>query len=104
MADTKEIGFPPINFQEEDIKTRPVPLHEIPMQSRIDREMAIINYYHARIGKSIDVFWGHQDCVEYLQKLILSGGDGHDKTRAGFKPEVLAALINLANMHEVNYR
>ncbi len=98
------VGFPEINFKEEDVATRPVPLHEIPLQARIDREMAIINHYHGRIGKAIDVFWGHKDCVEYLQKLILSGGDGFDKTRVGFKPEVLAALINLSNLHEITYR
>ena len=98
-----ESGFPSIEFQEEEA-TRPVPLHEIPKQARIDREMAVIAQHHARIAKAIDVFWGHRDCVEYLQKLILSGGDGAEKARVGFKPEVLTALINLTNLHEVTYR
>ena len=104
MPIDKNTGFPAINYKEEDVKTRPIPLHEIPMQARIDREMAIINQHHARIGKAIDTFWGHQDCVEYLQKLIMSGGDGFGKARVGFKQDVLAALINLSNLHEVTYR
>lgn len=104
MSENKSVGFPQIDFKEEDVKTRPMPLHEIPLQARVDREMAIINLHHARIGKAIDTFWGHQDCVEYLQKLIMSGGDGLGKTRVGFKREVLAALMNLSNMHEVTHR
>jgi hypothetical protein len=104
LPDKKAVGFPELNLKEEDVKTRPMPLHEIPKQARIDREMAIINEHHARIGKAITTFWGHQDCVEYLQKLIMSGGDGFGKTRVGFKQEVLGALINLTNLHEVTYR
>jgi hypothetical protein len=104
MTEQKPVGFPPINFKEEDVKTRPIPLHEIPLEARIDREMAVINYHHARIGKAISTFWGHRDCDEYLQKLIMSGGDGFGKARVGFKSEVLAALINLSNLHEVTHR
>ena len=66
--------------------------------------MAVITKHHERIAKAIDTFWGHRDCMEYLQKLIMSGGDGAGKTRVGFKAEVLTALINLTNLHEVVYR
>lgn len=104
MTAKKEVGFPQIVTKEEDIKTRPMPLHEIPRQARIDREMAVINHHHARIGTAISTFWGHPDCDEYLQKLIMSGGDGFGKARIGFKKEVLAALINLSNLHDVTYR
>ena len=104
MTVKKDAGFPPIITKEEDIKTRPMPLHEIPLQARIDREMAVINQHHARIGAAITTFWGHQDCDEYLQKLIMSGGDGLGKARIGFKREVLAALMNLSNLHEVTPR
>ncbi len=104
ISQKKTVGFPELTLKEEDVKTRPIPLHEIPRQARIDREMAIINYYHARIGKAIDIFWGHQDCVEYLQKLVMSGGDGLGNARVGFRSEVLSALINLTNLHEVTHR
>lgn len=103
-ADKAAVGFPPINYLEEDIATRPMGLHELPRQARIDREMAIVSTHHERIAKAIDTFWGHRDCVEYLQKLILSGGDGAGKARIGFKPVVLAALINLSELHEVTHR
>ncbi len=98
------VGFPPINYLEEDVATRPMGLHEIPKQARIDREMAVIASHHERIAMAINTFWGHRDCTEYLQKLILSGGDGAGKARVGFKPAVLAALINLSELHEVSHR
>ena len=56
---------------------------------------------HPRIVAAIEKFWGHRDCVEYLQKLILSGGHQDGQSRAGFKSEVLTALMNLAAMHQV---
>ncbi len=98
------VGFPPINYLEEDVATRPMGLHEIPKQARIDREMAVITFHHERIAKAIATFWGHRDCGEYLQKLILSGGDGAEKARVGFKPAVLAALINLSELHHIDHR
>jgi hypothetical protein len=103
MENNNFVGFPNINFTEEDVITRPMPLHELPIQARIDQEMAVVNQHHQRIVKSIGVFWGHSDCLEYLQKLILSGGDGHGHARVGFRAEVLTALINLANLHEEDF-
>jgi hypothetical protein len=93
-------GFPDINYREEDTATRPMPLHEIPLQARIDREMDVIFRYHDRIGKAIKVFWGHRDCEEYLHKLITSGGDGLGQARVGFRQEVMSALINLMSIHQ----
>lgn len=97
----QETGFPSLQWEDDDLPTRPLPLHERPLQARIDSEMDIIRHYHPRIVSAIEKFWGHRDCVEYLQKLILSGGhqDGHN--RVGFKSEVLTALMNLAAMHQV---
>ena len=63
--------------------------------------MAIIRAHHERIAKAIEVFWGHRDCVESLQQLVLSGGDGVGKARIGFKREVVSALINLTTLHDL---
>lgn len=101
MSEKKFVGFPDLIQNEEEVPTRPMGLHELPRPIRIEHEMAIIRAHHERIAKAIDVFWGHRDCVEYLQQLILSGGDGAGKTRVGFKHEVLAALITLTGLHEV---
>ena len=100
MPDNDHVGFPPLIQHDEFESTRPMPLHELPHQVRFDHEMAIISAHHPRIHKAINVFWGHHDCVEYLQNLILSGGDGFGNARVGFKREVLSALINLLALHE----
>jgi hypothetical protein len=95
----QETGFPSLSWEEEELPTRPMPLHERPLRARIEHEMAIIDERHPRIAASITKFWGHRDCVEYLQTLIIQGGDGDEHKRVGFKSEVLSALINLSGLH-----
>jgi hypothetical protein len=96
-----ETGFPSLQWEEDDLPTRPMPLHERPLQARIDHEMAIIAEHHVRIALAIEKFWGHRDCVEYIQKLIMSGGHQDGQRRVGFKPDVVSALINLASLHQI---
>jgi hypothetical protein len=95
-------GFPPLTWEAEDLATRPMPLHELPRQVGIDLSMAVVAKHHERIAKAIELFWGSRDCVEYIQKLVLSGGDGLGKTRVGFKPEVVSALLSLISLHQVD--
>ena len=79
-------------------------LDEFPRQIQIEREMAVIRAHHDRISKAIDVFWGHKDCVEYLETLILNGGDGFGNARIGFRREVMTALLNLVRLHQIEKR
>jgi hypothetical protein len=102
MPEKQFVGFPELIHNAENEPTRPLPLEELPRQARIDHEMAIISAHHERIAKAIEVFWGHRDCVAYLQQLMLNGGDGIGRARIGFKREVLSALINLTALHEVH--
>ena len=99
---SKEIGFPPIDFVEEELATRPMPLHELPRQVGIDSAMAVVAKHHARLANAIQMFWGTRDCMEYIQKLVMSGGDGFGNARVGFKPEVVAALLSLTTLHQVD--
>ena len=101
FKDTEPAGFPQLDWEEKELATRPMALHELPRQFRVDREMAVVNEHHPRIAKAIQTFWGHQDCVEYLQSLVLKGYDSSGNSRVGFKPEVLSALINLASLHPI---
>jgi hypothetical protein len=98
----EQTGFPPIQWEEEDLSTRPLPLHELPVQVGIDMAMAVIDKHHARIGNAIRMFWGTRDCDEYMEKLVLNGGDGFGHARVGFKPEVVTALMSLITMHKSN--
>jgi hypothetical protein len=91
-------GFPSLKWEDEELATRPMPLHERPLQARIDVELALIAERHARIALAIEAFWGHRDCVEYIQSLVLSGYKEGER-RMGFKPEVLTALMTLVELH-----
>ena len=75
-----------------------MPLHERPLQARVDVEMALIAQYHVRVALAIEAFWGHKDCVDYLQSLVLSGYKEGEK-RLGFKPQVLSSLMTLVELH-----
>lgn len=95
-----DTGFPSLQWEEDELATRPIPQHERPLQVRIDLEMAIVAEHHVRIALAIENFWGHRDCVEYMKNLILSGYKEGEK-RMGFKPEVVQALLNLTQLHKV---
>lgn len=100
-AKSQPTGFPTIEWAAEDLQTRPMPLHELPRQVGIDHAISVVARHHERIAKAITVFWGTRDCVEYLQKLVMNGGDGFGNARVGFKPEVVSALLSLASLHQV---
>lgn len=85
----------------EEISTSAMSLEEMPTQARIEHELAIIAKHHERIAKAIRLFWGHKGCVEYMEELILNGGDGGGNNRVGFKLEVVSALINLSSLHSI---
>ncbi len=95
-------GFPTLKWEDEELETRPMPLHELPRQVGIDNALAIVAQRHERIAKAILLFWGSRDCVEYIQKLVMSGGDGFGNARIGFKPEVVSALLSLISLHQMD--
>ena len=94
-------GFPIISYTEEHLQTRPTPLHEQPKQARLDYQLEVIRAQHEHIVKIILVLWGHQECLDYIRQLVFDGGDGVGRNRVGFKQEVLSALIDLSNLHEM---
>ena len=98
----QEIGFPTLSWEEEELATRPMPLHERPLQARIDVEMALVAQHHIRIAMALESFWGHRDCIPYMQSLILSGYKEGEK-RMGFKPTVLTALMTLVELHKAAF-
>lgn len=85
-------------------KTEPAPLDELNREARIAREFRILRKHHARIADSIQLFWGHPECDVFIQKLVFNAEDEFALTRAGFKPEVLEAIMNLSVLHVVNVK
>ncbi len=105
MPDEDSNAFPEIIHTEVEEEAKPViretPLHELPKQERIDRQIAIIEQYHPHIAKGLKLMWGYKECIEYMEKLVISGGDGAGKSRVGFRVEVLSALMDLTSLHEI---
>ena len=105
MPDEKMNEFPEITpffeLAEEKRIIPSTPLHEMSKQERIDRQIALVDQYHPHIAKGIKMMWGYKECVDYLDKLVLSGGDGAGKVRVGFRLEIMSALIDLSTLHEV---
>jgi hypothetical protein len=87
----------------EFIDTSRQTLEEIPLQARIDRQMAIICLRHERTAKTIKMFWGRRDCIDYIQTLVLNRGYGSGETRVDFRQEAMAALIALVELHEIQH-
>lgn len=81
--------------------TEPVPLDGLNRQAQIDHAFEILRKHHARIADSIQLFWGHPECDEFIQKLVFNADDESVRVRAGFKPEVLEAIMNLSSLHVV---
>lgn len=106
MPDEELTDFPeltPLVETEEEAPqpVRETPLHELSKQQRIDRLIARIDQYHPHIAKGLRLMWGYKECVEYMEKLVVSGGDGVGKNRIGFRVEVLSALMDLISLHEI---
>jgi hypothetical protein len=55
-----------------------------------------------RVALAIEPFWGRRDCVEYIQGLVLNG-DNEGQKRMGFKPEIVAALMSLVELHKLAF-
>lgn len=106
MPDEELNAFPELTpHLEEEEEAKPLihktPLHELSKQQRIDRQIAIIEQFHPHIAKGLTLMWGYKECVEYMEKLVLSGGDGAGRSRVGFRVEVLSALMDLTSLHEI---
>lgn len=95
----QDTDFPSIEWQEEEASTRPIPVHQTTAGTRRDRHVELIAGRHMRIASAIETMWGHPECTEYIQQLIISGYKEGER-RVGFRNEVLQALLVLGDLHD----
>jgi hypothetical protein len=62
-----------------------------------------IEQHHPRVAKSIRAIWGYPECSDYIQKLIMNGGDGMGQTRMGFNKDAAAAMMVLSGLHDAEF-
>ena len=98
----EDTPFPELRWETSLPPTQPLALHERPVQTRLDLCMATIGRPHPDVAKAIVDFWGHADCVEYLQTLVMRGAVVADQ-RQPFRPEVLTALLDIIAFHQRQY-
>ncbi len=90
----------PAALEEADDATRPMSLDEKTPEQRLNDALALLDDQHPRIAAAVRAVWGAPECLAYLNRLVLEGCDGSGRSRVGFSPRVVDALMNLADLHE----
>jgi hypothetical protein len=55
--------------------------------------------HHPKLVKSLDSLWGHQACVNFLQRQLRAGRDPEDSAGQPYSGEVMAHLQVLLDLH-----
>jgi len=82
----------PTLFTDED--TPVAPIVEEKKASMADH-LAVLKESYPRIGSAIELMWGHSECEDYINKLILNDRG----SRQGFPTNAMSALLGLFRMH-----
>jgi hypothetical protein len=88
---------------ELDVSTQPMSLEELSLEQRKERALQVVELYHRRIANTIRTLWGYKECGIYINKLIMSGGDGMGQARVGFNQEAVEAMLALSNIHDAQF-
>jgi hypothetical protein len=102
LPDLSEAFLPtaPLPLLPEGSSEAPsVPRERTTGQRREDALM-VVELHHHRIANTIRTLWGHQECSEYISKLILDGGDSKGNARMGFNQDAAAAMMVLSDLHD----
>lgn len=99
-----ESTIPGLEVREEfDLATQPLPLQDLPKDCRMQQAMKVIERDYQRIHMAINSLWGHRECGEYLQKLLMSSDDAAGHNRMGFKTEIVTAMFVLSDLHDEQF-
>lgn len=93
-----DMAFPHLFFADEAPHTSKPPLLE---EDLMEQAIETVRARHERIASTLKSIWGHQECSDYLQKLVFNGSDPADLKRTGFSQEVAGALLLLSRIHKV---
>jgi hypothetical protein len=65
--------------------------------------LQVIDTHHKRIADTIRNMWGYKECSDYINKLIMSGGDGMGHARIGFNQQAVEAMLALVEIHDAQF-
>jgi hypothetical protein len=80
-------GFAPLELQDGAL-------------AQMNQALDVISARHSRVAKAIRTYWGHTECHDYLEGLLLSATDPQAHQRNGFSREVATCLLLLMGIHE----
>ena len=100
IVNNKPITPQPSEF---DASTQPMTLDELSLEQRKERALQVVELHHRRIANTIRTLWGYKECAIYINKLIMSGGDGMGHARVGFNQEAVQAMLALADIHDAQF-
>lgn len=83
-----------------DVPTEPQALTELSPEQRREKALEVVELHHQRIANTIRSLWGHKECSVYINKLIMSGGDGMGNARIGFNAAAVDAMMTLVDLHD----
>jgi hypothetical protein len=86
-----------------ELATMPMPFEAPTLDQRKDRALNTVEKYHQRIANTIRTLWGYKECGVYINKLIMSGGDGMGQARVGFSQEAVQAMLELSDLHDAAF-
>lgn len=95
-------------------KTAPAPVSSAPYkpapaskgptrEQRREEALSVVDQHHHRVANTIRTLWGHKECSLYINKMLMSGGDGMGQNRVGFRPEAVEAMLTLVDLHDAEY-
>jgi hypothetical protein len=85
------------------LSTEAVPLEQLSPVQRKNNALDIVELHHQRIANTIRTLWGYKECGAYINKLIMSGGDGMGQARVGFNQDAVQAMLELSDLHDAEF-
>jgi hypothetical protein len=102
--------MPPVNTPsqaparvEPEAATQPMELQQKTLEQRKNDALEMVELHHRRIANTIRTLWGYKECGVYINKLIMSGGDGMGHARVGFNQEAVEAMLVLSDIHDAEF-
>ncbi|OGB31089.1 MAG: hypothetical protein A3F78_00695 [Burkholderiales bacterium RIFCSPLOWO2_12_FULL_61_40] len=86
-----------------DVPTQPMALEDIPLERQVNNALEVVEMHHQRIANTIRSLWGDKGCSVYINKLIMSGGDGMGQARVGFNQKAVDAMMTLVDLHDQQF-
>lgn len=86
-----------------ELPTVPLDLEGRTLEQRKNDALDVVELHHTRIANTIRTLWGYKECSAYINKLIMSGGDGMGQNRVGFNQEAVEAMLQLSDIHDAQF-